>query len=160
MIRHQQQFSSLLQGAVLKPAFIYGSRDVKLTGPNGKERKVNLPLQRVGGPLSKLTSTSIGKKIAGAKDICPSPRGLVVGLVHDSDRSYLTTSEEGSDLSSVKVGTTAEQPEPMDAVGMLLEISCTRLVVVSVVTQTVFLARITFLSPAALIAVQLTFAER
>ncbi|CAM9185828.1 unnamed protein product [Scytosiphon promiscuus] len=54
------------KAAVLKPAFIYGSRDVKLTDPNGKERKFNLPLQRVGGPLAKLTSTSIGKKIAGS----------------------------------------------------------------------------------------------
>ncbi|CAM9531076.1 unnamed protein product, partial [Ectocarpus fasciculatus] len=53
------------QGVILKPAFIYGSRDVKLTGPKGKERKVNIPLQRVGGPLAKITSTGIGKRIAG-----------------------------------------------------------------------------------------------
>lgn len=66
--------SLLVQGAVLKPAFIYGSRDVKLTGPDGKERKVNLPMQRVGGPLSKLTSTSIGKKIAG-EGPAPMPFG-------------------------------------------------------------------------------------
>eukprot|EP00903_Cladosiphon_okamuranus_P015044 g13918.t1 len=54
------------KGAILKPAFIYGSRDVKLTGPKGKERTINLPLQRVGGPLAKLTSTRIGKRIAGS----------------------------------------------------------------------------------------------
>lgn len=56
---------NLTQGAILKPALIYGSRDVKLTGPKGEERTINLPLQRVGGPLAKLTSTGIGKKIAG-----------------------------------------------------------------------------------------------
>lgn len=54
-----------MQGVILKPAFIYGSRDVKLTGPKGKERTVNIPLQRVGGPLAKITSTGIGKRIAG-----------------------------------------------------------------------------------------------
>ncbi|CAM9913996.1 unnamed protein product [Ectocarpus sp. 12 AP-2014] len=54
------------KGVILKPAFIYGSRDVKLTGPKGKERTVNIPLQRVGGPLAKITSTGIGKRIAGS----------------------------------------------------------------------------------------------
>ncbi|CAM9505046.1 unnamed protein product [Ectocarpus sp. 4 AP-2014] len=53
------------KGVILKPAFIYGSRDVKLAGPKGKERTVNIPLQRVGGPLAKITSTGIGKRIAG-----------------------------------------------------------------------------------------------
>lgn len=38
---------------------------MKFAGPNGKERSVKVPLQRVGGPLERITSTGIGKKIAG-----------------------------------------------------------------------------------------------
>lgn len=55
-----------VQAVVLKPAFIYGDRKVKLTGPNGRERTVNLPLQQLGAPLARITSTELGKRIAGA----------------------------------------------------------------------------------------------
>ncbi|CAN0003804.1 unnamed protein product [Laminaria digitata] len=52
------------KGVILKPALIYGERNVKLTGPNGQERMLNVPLQRIGGPLARLTATGVVKKIA------------------------------------------------------------------------------------------------
>lgn len=55
----------MIQGVILKPALIYGERNVKLTGPNGQERTLNVPLQRLGGPLARLTGTGVAKKIAG-----------------------------------------------------------------------------------------------
>ncbi|CAM9615304.1 unnamed protein product [Ascophyllum nodosum] len=54
------------KGAVLKPAFVYGDRKLKVAGPNGKERTVNLPLQRLGAPLARITSTELGRRIAGS----------------------------------------------------------------------------------------------
>lgn len=56
---------AVVQGVILKPAVIYGERTVMVTGLNGEEKTLNVPLQRVGGPLARITSTSIGKKIAG-----------------------------------------------------------------------------------------------
>ena len=60
-----------MQGVILKPGFIYGQRNVKLTGPNGQERTLSVPLERLGGPLARLAGTGVAKKIAGG---CSRPR--------------------------------------------------------------------------------------
>lgn len=62
----------MIQGVILKPALIYGERNVKLTGPNGQERTLNVPLQRLGGPLARLTGTGVAKKIAGGCSVLES----------------------------------------------------------------------------------------
>lgn len=54
-----------LQGVILKPAFIYGEREVTIEGPDGTERRLTLPLQRVGRPLERILSTGIARTIAG-----------------------------------------------------------------------------------------------
>lgn len=46
---------------------MYGERNVLVKGPQGKDRKVKVPLQRIGGPLARITSTAIGKRIAGKR---------------------------------------------------------------------------------------------
>lgn len=75
-----------MQGVILKPALIYGERNVKLTGPDGKERTLNVPLQRVGGPLARLTGTGVAKKIAGG---CSRPRSVFGSSLHGSNRAFL-----------------------------------------------------------------------
>ncbi|CAM9551543.1 unnamed protein product [Choristocarpus tenellus] len=54
------------KGFILRPAFIYGEREVNLKGPNGRSRKLSLPLQRLGGPLARLTSLNVVKRIASS----------------------------------------------------------------------------------------------
>lgn len=66
----------VVQGVILRPGFVYGERSVKIPGPNGRERTVKVPLQRVGGPLSRITSTGLFRKIAGDALLC---RGSVFG---------------------------------------------------------------------------------
>lgn len=68
-----------MQGVILKPAFVYGERSVKLTGPNGRERTLNVPLQRLGGPLARLAGTGVAKKIAGG---CFRPRSVLESSPH------------------------------------------------------------------------------
>lgn len=74
------------KGVILKPAFIYGERKVKVKGPKGKERGFKLPLQRVGRPLAKITSTGIAKRIAG-KDLLVFSKSFVSVLLRQRLRT-------------------------------------------------------------------------
>ncbi|CAM9870651.1 unnamed protein product, partial [Discosporangium mesarthrocarpum] len=54
------------KGYILRPGLIYGERGLKLRGPDGQDREVSLPLQRVGEPLERITSMTLAKRIAGS----------------------------------------------------------------------------------------------
>ena len=60
---------------------------MKLTGPNGKERTLNVPLQRIGGPLARITGTNVVKKIAGEHS---RPRWVFEGSPHGSRGAFVT----------------------------------------------------------------------